>query len=134
MASSHIASEAVTLDAPHNLLPPDALQSGRINTKADIWMLGCTAYLRLNGAPPFASEPTDSPVEYIEQTLSKLEYLLASSGKLSEEDIPLTASFLRSCLVLDPVERPSAPDLMIIGTDWVMREATCSCGWCATEV
>jgi len=42
---ARIVSESVTLDTQSNFLPPEAsIEGASVDTKADIWMLGCTVH------------------------------------------------------------------------------------------
>ncbi|KAF8960259.1 kinase-like domain-containing protein [Flammula alnicola] len=125
------ANGIVSLDAAPNLLPPEALLGGKVDTKTNIWMLACTAYFLLTGTPLFSLSYAESPVEKLAETLSTLEDGLVANDKLSPKDIALTASFLRLCLALDPCERPTAFELY--NNKWVQGGATCSCGWCAAD-
>ncbi|KAJ3514132.1 hypothetical protein NLJ89_g2540 [Agrocybe chaxingu] len=103
---------AGTLDSPKNLLPPEALQGGRVDHKSDIWMLGCTTYLLLTGNVLFSDSYIASPTKTATEALGKLETLLTESEKLAESDISSTASFLRSCLAIKPTNRASAEDIL----------------------
>lgn len=116
----------VTLDSPKNFFSPEMLQGGKIDPKSDIWMLGCTTYLLLTGSPLFSDSYIASPVETATEILGKLESLLTESEKISAKDIPATASFLRSCLVIKPTKRASAGE--IVNGGWI--KSGCSCGWC----
>jgi len=125
---------------------PEVLQSGnrRIDSKSDVWMLGCTVsccftfkswfcyeaiiifhqtYLLLTGSPLFSDSYIASPIEMAKEILQvgKLESLLTESGKLAEKDISPSASFLRSCLAIKPSDRASPKEIMNGG--WAI------CGW-----
>ncbi|KAF8971800.1 kinase-like domain-containing protein [Flammula alnicola] len=123
-----LAGGNIFLDAPLHLLPPEAV-GGRpqLTTQTNIWQLGCTAYLLVTGKPLLSDSYVKSPEENLSQTLDKLEELLASSNKLSEQDIILMAQFLRSCLAVEPADRPIAGGLREYA--WVKAGSMCSCGW-----
>ncbi|KIM38457.1 hypothetical protein M413DRAFT_30008 [Hebeloma cylindrosporum] len=96
-----------------NFLAPEVLQSknGPIDTKSDIWMV--------------TSSPTPLDIATAKETLGRLENLLAQSGKITENDVPPIALFLRSCLAIKPKDRPSPED--ILHGDWVNTIACTIC-------
>ena len=121
-----------------NFVAPEVLErgNGRIDTKSDIWMLGCAVsdsfdlflvrlkiyyhfytYLLLTGTPLFSDSYITSPIATAKETLGKLESLLTQSGTIEEKDLSSTASFLRSCLAIKPTDRASA--LEILWGTWV---------------
>lgn len=75
----------------------------------------------------FEDKYTASPVETATETLGNLDDLLKESGKLSDEDVPPTASFLRSCLAIKPTNRVSAAD--VASSAWI--KSGCKCAWCS---
>lgn len=134
----------MSLKTPKTLHPPEVLKGRKISSGADIWMLGCTVsffstismpkencyhpqqtYLLLTGSQLFSDSYIASPVKIATETLAKLESLLIESGKISEEDISETASFLRSCLAIKPAKRASAEDILDGG--WIKNG--CACRW-----
>jgi serine/threonine protein kinase len=68
-------------------------------------------YLLLTGSPLFSDSYIASPIATAKETLGKLESLLIQCGKIAEKDIPPAASFLRSCLMINPNDRPSAQEI-----------------------
>ncbi|KAF8971795.1 kinase-like domain-containing protein [Flammula alnicola] len=128
-----LADGNASLDAPPHLLPPEAVHGSprKVSTKVNIWQLGCAAYLLLTGTSLLSDSYIESPAKNLAETLNKLEELLTSNGKLSEQDIPLTASFLRSCLAIKDAQRPTAWELL--DDKWVKKGSVCSCGWSAGD-
>ena len=125
---------ATSVSPRKNFVAPEVLErgNGRIDTKSDIWMLGCTVsasvwlllilfnsyyyhfqiYLLLTGTPLFSDTYITSPIATAKETLGKLENLLTQSGTIAKEDLSSTASFLRSCLAIKPTDRASALDIL----------------------
>lgn len=128
------------------------MQDRVIDPKTDIWMLGHTTYFLLTGEaliPPLDSTEAyyralmslqdvspplemlkESPENFDNSTMS-LERRLLASETIAPGDIPAAARFLRTCLAVDPEQRPSASTL--IGNDWVAQAMICHCVWCADE-
>ncbi|KAF8958726.1 kinase-like domain-containing protein [Flammula alnicola] len=113
-AHTHPIGGARTSYARKDFLAPEVLQkgNGRIESKSDVWMLGCTTYLLLTGRPLFSDSYISSPVATARWTRGKLESLLTECGKIPEKDVSPTASFLRSCLAIKPTDRASAKEIM----------------------
>lgn len=117
---------ATTLDTPKNVQPPEALTGGKIDFKSDVWALGCATYLLLTGKPLFDASYVASPVKVAQETLGKLESLLAESANIAEKDLASTAKFLRMCLTVE-IENRATP-LELLEGGWVT--GGCACGWC----
>ena len=75
-------------------------------------------YLLLTGTPLFSDSYVASPIATARETIKRLERLLNECGKIPEKDIPPAASFLRSCLMIKPNDRPSAME--IFNGNWVL--------------
>ena len=135
---AHPIGGPATSESPRkNFVAPEVLEkgNGRIDTKSDVWMLGCTVsttsfdlvnfvksyhlqtYLLLTGTPLFSDSYITSPIATAKETFGKLESLLTQSGTIAEKDIPSAASFLRLCLAIKPTDRASAEE--ILNGTWV---------------
>ena len=75
-------------------------------------------YLLLTGTPLFSDSYIASPIATAKETIKRLDLLLKECGKIPEKDIPPAASFLRSCLMIKPNDRPSAVE--ILNGSWVL--------------
>ena len=83
---------------------------GEYNEKADMWSVGVIAYLLLSGETPFggAGEDDISP-------LQTKQNILTANYKFEPEYIwenisPQAIDFIKSLLVTDPIQRPSAKE------------------------
>ncbi|KIM40691.1 hypothetical protein M413DRAFT_73245 [Hebeloma cylindrosporum] len=129
---ARIVSENVILDSPSNILPPEAsIEGASIDTKADIWMLGCTIYTLLTGRELFENAPGTLSPDALEKVLAGIRVDLSATKAMSKNDAKETASIIKVCLRVDPAERPTASRLC--GYRWVQSGMYCSCGWCATD-
>jgi len=129
---ARIIGENVALDAPSNLLPPEASADGAgVDTKADIWMLGCTIYTLLTGRTLFENVPGTLPPEELQQAISGIKADLSATNAMSGKDAKATASIIKACLRLNPADRPTA--FSLLGCNWVQSGMSCSCGWCASN-
>ncbi|KIM40690.1 hypothetical protein M413DRAFT_166345 [Hebeloma cylindrosporum] len=129
---ARIVSENTMLDAQSNFLPPEAsIEGASIDTKADIWMLGCTIYTLLTGRELFENAPGMLSPEDFEKVLAAIRPDLSATKAMSRDDAKETASIIKVCLRLDPTDRPTASRLL--GYRWVQSGMICSCGWCASN-
>ncbi|KAJ3517479.1 hypothetical protein NLJ89_g477 [Agrocybe chaxingu] len=112
-------------------IPPEALTGGEVSFSSDIWQFGCLAFRLITGTPFLDETYFMAPIEFLTRNLSEMEARLSSTGALAEADIPVTASFLRACLALDPAQRPNSEE--VFDHDWIIGGDVCSCGWCAEK-
>ncbi|KAF8910466.1 hypothetical protein CPB84DRAFT_1763754 [Gymnopilus junonius] len=86
-----------------SLPPPEANLGIAIDTKADIWILGCAASELLTG---IALGPSD----IAEDEHERLMTALISCGKVPGADIPSTVDFISACLCFVLQIVPSADE------------------------
>jgi serine/threonine-protein kinase 24/25/MST4 len=84
-------------------MAPEVIRRSSYDFKADIWSLGVTVYEMATGNPPYADHDPMKAVFMIPR--NPPAQLEGEYGKMLKE-------FVSLCLNDDPVERPSAEDLM----------------------
>jgi len=84
-------------------MAPEIIQLQPVKPAADIWGLGCTIIELITGSPP-----------YFDLTPMQAMFKIAESGAppLPDSISPKMAAFLKLCFARDPLERPSAKELM----------------------
>ncbi|KAF8876992.1 kinase-like domain-containing protein [Gymnopilus junonius] len=129
---ARIQSENVPLDPSSTFLPPEAsIEGAKIDTKADIWMLGCTIYTLVIGRPPFDDSPGPLTREKVEEVTANIKTAISATKAMSPQDAKKTTSVIKVCMKFNPAERPSADHLL--GFRWVREGSMCSCGWCLAK-
>ncbi|KAH8871208.1 Serine/threonine-protein kinase PAK 2 isoform 1 [Schistosoma japonicum] len=89
---------------PYWMAPEVVSKTANYGPKIDIWSLGIMIIEMLDGEPPYMNEP---PLKAI--------YLIQTMGKprpKTKNVHPLLQEFLDRCLVVDPVKRASASELL----------------------
>ncbi|KAF8892323.1 kinase-like domain-containing protein [Gymnopilus junonius] len=129
---AQIQSDNVSLDPSSTFLPPEAsIEGAKIDTKADIWMLGCTIYTLVIGRPPFGDSPGPLTREKVEEVTANIKNAISATKAMSPQDAKKTTSVIKVCMKFDPAERPSARHM--VGFRWVKEGNMCSCGWCMSK-
>ncbi|KAF8881396.1 kinase-like domain-containing protein [Gymnopilus junonius] len=129
---ARIRSQNIPLDGPAAFLPPEASNaSAKVNTKADIWMLGCTIYTLIIGHHPFKDAPDSLTAQKVEKVVSNAEADILDTKAMSAQDAKNTTGIIKACLKFRAAERPTAMDL--VGYQWVEEGNMCSCGWCSAK-
>jgi serine/threonine protein kinase len=105
-------------------MAPEVIAETGHGKKADIWSIGCTLCEMATGKPPWSSEHNHLAVLLIIGKILfnlileiRIDFCLANGTK-PPADLPDTCSvegqeFFRLCLTRNPLERPSASDLLV---------------------
>jgi mitogen-activated protein kinase kinase kinase 19 len=107
-----------------NWMAPEVIAETGHGKKADIWSIGCTLCEMATGKPPWSSEHNHLAVLLIigkisvDQILEIHFFLSSANGTKPPTDLPETCpvtaqEFFRICLTRDPLQRPSARDLLL---------------------
>ena len=94
-----------------NWMPPEVISNEGYDFKFDIWSLGITAIEIAQGKAPFFNL---GELEIIK----KVQYDDPPSLKDPSKWDPLFIDFIKSCLVKDPLQRPTAKELLIKNKAW----------------
>jgi serine/threonine protein kinase len=97
-----LTSEGILQGTPA-FMAPELISGGRVDGRADLYSLGCTAYWGLTGQLVFqASSPTQMLLDHLQQPP-------VPPSELSELPIPADLeAILMMCLEKDPAARPSS--------------------------
>eukprot|EP00467_Chlorarachnion_reptans_P000480 CAMPEP_0114529114 /NCGR_PEP_ID=MMETSP0109-20121206/24636_1 /TAXON_ID=29199 /ORGANISM="Chlorarachnion reptans, Strain CCCM449" /LENGTH=1006 /DNA_ID=CAMNT_0001711443 /DNA_START=426 /DNA_END=3443 /DNA_ORIENTATION=- len=105
-----VASTKTTFQYTPQWVAPEIVQtSPKFNSRCDIWSLGCVA-IEMQGSQPWAEILRDNKC-----SVSALVYHIASSNDIPAIPQGLTkeaVDFIQCCLVRDPLQRPSAAELL----------------------
>lgn len=112
---SSLSRRNTTVGTPYWMSPEIILNStGGHNQEADIWSLGCCVYEICTGKPPLQERL--SPMQAL-RTIScyktESDFWDAVDAELLESFLPSLHDFLRRCMIVDPVSRPSASSLLM---------------------
>ncbi|ORZ01815.1 Pkinase-domain-containing protein [Lobosporangium transversale] len=89
-------------------MAPEVIKGQTYDYKADIWSLGITIYEIATGNPPFADQDPMRAMSLIPKT---------RPAQLEGDWSPAMKEFVALCLHEDPIQRPSAEDLL--KTKWI---------------
>lgn len=93
-----------TICGTTNYFSPEMLKKEGCGFEADIWAIGVAAFIMLTGRPPFGNLKK----EIIYENIKGGVYNFPSNIQLSFE----AKSFIKSILRVDPIERPTAMNLL----------------------
>ena len=86
---------------------PEQFESGAVDARSDIYALGATLWFALTGRAPFSATTVE------EMRVSRTRTPLPVEQLIARNVPPAVVTLLRSCLAIDPGERPgSARELM----------------------
>ena len=86
---------------------PEQFESGAVDVRSDIYALGATLWFALTGRAPFSATTVE------EMRVSRTRTPLPIEQLIARKVPPALIALLRSCLAIDPAERPaSARELM----------------------
>ncbi len=86
-------------------MAPEVMLNKKYDAKADIWSFGIAMYELLTGNPPYHNLEA---IKVVELTSRATNHAPRLTGKFSKE----TTNFVNQCLIVDPVLRPSALELL----------------------
>ena len=81
---------------------PEQFESGAIDARSDIYALGATLWFALTGRVPFSATTIE------EMRSSRTRKTLPIEQLVAKKVPPAVIKLLRSCLAIDPAERPSS--------------------------
>ncbi|KAF8876981.1 hypothetical protein CPB84DRAFT_1881078 [Gymnopilus junonius] len=90
---ARIQSENVPLDPSSTFFPPEAsIDGAKVDTKADICMLGCTIYTLVIGRPPFGDSPGPLSRDKDEEITANIKIAISATNAMSPQDAKKTMS------------------------------------------
>ena len=92
-------------------MAPEIVKKLKYDARVDIWSLGVMLYIILIGKTPFNAKTKDELFHQI--STQSINFKEPAWAKVSKQ----ARSFVRSCLVRDPAQRPTADKLL--NHDWL---------------
>ena len=99
-ASNVLTRTGMAVGTPADMAPEQVLADAHVDTRADVWSLGCVLYECLTGEPPFQGEQVSSVF------LKILHETPRSPRQLRPEIPPQLDALVASMLLKKPDERP----------------------------
>jgi serine/threonine-protein kinase len=115
-----LTNQGIVQGTPAFMSPEMVLGEGRIDGRADLYSLACTAYWLLTGMTPFqASTPTQMLLHHVQTPP-------VPPSQVTELSIPKALeSILMACLEKDPQKRPSSA----LEIDSALERVPLECPW-----